>query len=297
MSFLLRKLASGRIWKRILHERGTEPLHLNALSLLVALFGGFRSRVAWDLVLRHHHAYGILRCADLARGLGLREVTLVELGVSNGAGLLNICELAERVRAETGVNFRIAGFDTGRGMPPPTSYKDHPELYREGDFPMNHDALAARLPANASLFIGDVAATVPRFLEQVSAACPIGFVSLDVDYYSSSKAALQLLAGPAAHYLPRVLVYVDDIEDEYHNSFCGELLALSEFNAEHELRKIEPFRFLRLNRIFRNAKWIDHIFVCHVLDHPLRQGARVRRDHAVVLDNPYLERTRSKSAT
>ncbi|MGH8742280.1 MAG: hypothetical protein ACREUN_15275, partial [Burkholderiales bacterium] len=242
MSFLLRKLASGRIWKRILHERGTEPLHLNALSLLVALFGGFRARVAWDLVVRHHHAYGMLRCADLARGLGVREVAVVELGVAGGAGLLNICELAEHVRAQTGVSFRIAGFDTGRGMPPPASYKDHPELYRQGDFPMNQDALAARLPGSAGLFIGDVAVTVPRFLEQLSPDCPLGFLSLDLDYYSSSKAALRLLTGPPEHYLPRVGIYVDDLEDEYHNSYCGELLALREFNLEQELRKIEPYR-------------------------------------------------------
>jgi len=39
---------------RIFRERLTEPLHLNLASLLVAVFGGVRSRIAFDLVQRLH---------------------------------------------------------------------------------------------------------------------------------------------------------------------------------------------------------------------------------------------------
>ncbi len=169
MSFLLRKLANPRIWRRIFQERLSEPLHLNVLSLFVAAFGGFRARVAHDLVIRHHHAYAILRCADLARSQGLKEVTLVEFGVAAGAGLLNICRIAEAVTRETGVSFRVIGFDTGKGMPPPASYRDHPELYREGDFPMNAEGLRAALPPYARLVLGDIAATVSEELRQIPA--------------------------------------------------------------------------------------------------------------------------------
>jgi hypothetical protein len=51
-----RKLRMRRIWWRMFLERGTEPLHLNLLSLLVAAVGGFRMKVEFDLVLRQHHA-------------------------------------------------------------------------------------------------------------------------------------------------------------------------------------------------------------------------------------------------
>jgi hypothetical protein len=286
--FVVRKLANRRIWKRILQERLTEPLHMNVMSLFVAAFGSFRMRVAHDLVVRHHHAYAILRCADLARSLGIRELTLVEFGVAAGAGLLNMCHVAERVTKETGVRFRVAGFDTGQGMPAPTSFRDHPELYSLGDFPMNAAQLKAVLPPFAELVIGDVSATVPNFLETVSASAPVAFVSLDVDYYSSTKAALRVLDGKPQQYLPRVIVYVDDLEDEYHNAYCGASLALNEFNREHELRKIEKWPFLRGYRLFRNARWLDHVFFLQVLDHPLRQPETAARNESVVLDNPYL---------
>lgn len=284
----MRKLANRRIWRRIFYERLTEPLHLNLLSLFAAVFGGLRTRIAYDLVVRHHHAYAILRCADLAHRLGIKEVTLVEFGVAAGAGLLNMCRLAEAVSAETGVRFRVIGFDTGSGMPPPTSYRDHPELYQEGDFPMNVEALRVALPPFAQLVLGDIRSTVPGCLQQVPKSAPVGFVSLDVDYYSSTKEALLLLDGDPEQYLPRVLVYVDDLEDESHNSYCGASLAVNEFNHEHELRKIERWQFLRGYRIFRNARWIDHMYTCHVLDHPIRQRIRAVRTSRV-LENPYVE--------
>ena len=44
--------ASAR--NRIFRERLTEPLHLNLASLLVAVFGRARSRIAFDLVQRLH---------------------------------------------------------------------------------------------------------------------------------------------------------------------------------------------------------------------------------------------------
>ena len=284
----LKKLGNAYIWKRIFYERLTEPLHLNLMALGVALFGGLRSRVAFDLVLRQQHAYAILASADLARELGIREVTLVEFGVAAGAGLLNICELAARVTRETGVRFRVYGFDTGRGMPPPLGYRDHPEIYQEGDFPMDHEKLERALPGYAQLVIGQLKDTVPRLAQEIPPEAPIGFVSIDVDYYSSTRDALALLQGEARRYLPRVPIYLDDLEHPSHNSWCGERGAVREFNEEHEFRKIEQHAFARSYRIFRNARWIDHMFTLHVLDHPSR-AATERRREATVLTNPYLD--------
>ena len=286
MSFLLQKLSNKYIWKRLFYERLTEPVHLNLLSVL-ALFGSFRSKVSFDLIVRQFNAYSILKCADEARRLGIAEVTLVEFGVAAGAGLLNMCSVAKEVSRETGINFKIVGFDTGTGMPPPLSYRDHPDLYQTGDFPMDFPALSKRLPGNAELVIGDMRSTVPTYLKRMSASSPIGYVSIDVDYYSSTKDALRLLSSDPLLYLPRTLVYLDDLEDESHNSYCGETLAIHEFNLENEHRKIEHNHFLRSYRIFRNARWIDHMFTLHILDHPTRMTLHQQKAKAV-LDNPYL---------
>lgn len=284
----LKKLRNRYIWERIFYERLTEPLHLNLMALGVAAFGGLRSKIAFDLVLRQQHAYAILSCADLAREQGIREVTLVEFGVAAGAGLLNICELAQRVTQETGVRFRIFGFDTGKGMPPPQSYRDHPEIYQQGDFPMQHEALQRLLPENAKLVLGEISETVGPFLQEISTQAPIGFVSIDVDYYVSTRDAFAVLDGAAAQYLPRVQIYLDDLEHPSHNSWCGERLAMLEFNNQHTLRKIEQHAFLKSYRIFRNARWIDHMFTLHVLDHASRTTL-VQERPATVLTNPYLD--------
>jgi hypothetical protein len=284
-----RKLTSGYIWRRIFYERLTEPIHLNALSLLIALVGSFRLRVAFDLVLRAHTAYSMLNCADLAKSLGLRRVTVVEFGVAAGAGLLNMCAIAKRVSDATGVAFDVYGFDTGEGMPPPRSHKDHPELYQAGDFPMNVASLEKRLPENARLIIGPISETVPTFLASVKATSPLGFVVIDVDYHFSTKDALEVFNNSSPDsYLPRVLIYLDDVEHESHNRFSGELAAVHEFNDENDLRKIDRNVFLRGYRVLRNARWIDHMFTLHVFDHPTRSKL-IQPRQKVVLTNPYVE--------
>lgn len=288
--FIFRKLRHGYIWQRILVERFTEPVHLNILALGVVLFGSLRQKIAFDLVLRHHHSYSILAQADYAKSLGIKSVTLIEFGVANGAGLLNICEVARKVSKATGIEFKIYGFDTGKGMPPPESYRDHPDLYSTGDFPMNHDALIKRLPSNARLILGELRETIGPFISQLPASEPVGFVSVDVDYYSSTRDALTVFNAAPEKYLPRVLVYLDDLEDPSHNSWCGERYAVHEFNSANERRKIEQHAFLRGYRIFKNARWIDHMRTLHVLDAAVRSTWQsTAAPRPVVLDNPYID--------
>jgi hypothetical protein len=129
-------------------------LHLNLPSLFVALSGNLRHKIDFDLVLRKQHAFAMLNLTDHAKSLGYKKATVIELGVASGAGLLNLQHLARRITKLTGIGFAIFGFDTGAGMPPPQSYKDHPELSLAGDFPMNFEALSKHLDANAKLVIG-----------------------------------------------------------------------------------------------------------------------------------------------
>ncbi|HEY7656202.1 MAG TPA: hypothetical protein VH881_04985, partial [Burkholderiales bacterium] len=143
------------------------------------------------------------------------------------------------------------------------------------------------LPSNATLVIGELKDTVRPFLPSISMTAPIGFVSIDVDYYSSTREALRVLEGAPGQYLPRTQMYFDDLEHPSHNSWCGERGAVLEFNDRHDMRKIEQHAFLKSYRIFRNARWIDHMFTLHVLDHPSRTTL-VQERQTTVLTNPYL---------
>ncbi|MGA2962393.1 MAG: hypothetical protein ABSD96_12025 [Candidatus Korobacteraceae bacterium] len=284
-SLLFKRLREGRIWKRILRERMTEPLSVNAYAAFAALFGSFRQKVACDLVIRQHHAFGLLTAADWARESGVNRISAMEFGVANGAGLLNMCSVAERVTKETGVEFEIYGFDCGTGMPKPRDYRDHPEYYSWGDFPMQSpDSLRAKLPPSARLILGDISESIQGCLANCA---PIGFISIDVDYYFSTVEALKVLEGPANRYLPSIVMYLDDIGYDRHNPFCGEWLAVREFTETHASRKIARFNMLRQQRLFQRAMWVERMFIAHILDHDWRVRS-LNEYREIVLDNPYL---------
>src|SRR4051794_8518439 len=292
---LKNKLRRGQKWRRILRERLTEPIHLNVLSLFVLLFGSYRAKITWDLVIRQQYAYGILRAADLAREQGRDAVTVVEVGVASGAGVMNMATIAENVSRLTGVTISVHGFDTGAGMPAPVDYRDHPDLYAEGDFPMDFDALQAILPPSVTLHVGPLESTVPAFIESVDASGPIGFVAFDVDYYSSTTEALKLLAGPAELYLPVTMTYLDDITLWSHNLAAGVLLAVEEFNRAFERRQLEYHPFFERSRIFTRANWVKQLYFLHVLDHPRRSRPEAPAEQRHI-DNPYLIGARTDAA-
>jgi hypothetical protein len=262
-------------------------LHLNLLSLLVAAGGGFESKVYFDLVLRQHNAFGLLQAARFAQRYGYKSYTAIEFGVANGAGLMNMAEIAGKVSKATGIRIELAGFDSGSGMPPPLDYRDHPDCYDRGDFPMqNYDLLRERLPATTRLIIGNAAETVSPFLSVLRPDCPIGYVVIDVDYYSSTLDCLKIFSGAPELYLPEALMYLDDIAFPQHNPWQGEYLAINEFNAQNEWRKACPYNFLSSARLFRNASWIDQVYLMHILDHEIKRTPR--GGSRAVLGNPYI---------
>jgi hypothetical protein len=238
--------------------------------------GGFREKESFGMITRPNYAYGILRAADLARFLGKRAVTVCEFGVATGNGLMNMVEIAEQVRAETNVEVRVVGLDTGEGLPPVADYRDHPELWSAGDFAMtNKDELRKRVAGRAELIFGDIKDTVDGFVDSLDESAPLGFVSIDVDIYSGAKSALRALLGRPELYTPAVSMYCDDVRFFFANRWCGELLAIAEFNEENSLRKIDEDRSLG-DRPSRSDPWYRSMFVCHVLDHETRCKPRSR---------------------
>lgn len=272
--------------RRLVLERLTEPLHLNVGAALVALFGSTRSKIDFDVLPLPFHAYGLLAAADMAKASGMSSVTAIEFGVAAGRGLMNMAGIAATLMKETGIKIDLYGFDSGTGMPTPIDERDHPNLYYTGDFPMDAALLQAKLPPFVKLVLGDFGETVPAFLQMHSFDSPIGYVSIDVDYYSSATKVLDLFRGAPEHYLHAAVLYFDDILDWENNRWSGELLAIEEFNASETRRKIDVYRYLRNRRIFKNAWWIEHIRTLHVLDHPARRTPRP--GGVQVIDNPYL---------
>ena len=116
-----------------------------------------------DLYDRPAYAFGIAQAAREAKALGIESIVVVELGVASGRGLLAMEEIARDISRATGVKIGVVGFDTGRGLPPPTDYRDLPYLYSGGFYPMDSDALRRRI-GTAELVIGEVRETVPDFL-------------------------------------------------------------------------------------------------------------------------------------
>lgn len=240
-------------------------------------YGGFRTRECYGLIERPNYLYGMLRAADVAKYFGKKRVTAIEFGVASGAGLLNMVHLASLIEKETGVEFKIIGFDSGRGLPTVEGYKDHPELWSPGDFATEDgEALVRQLACRAEIIWGDIANTVGAFTDAIDPAAPLGFVSVDVDIYSAAKAALRCLTGRSELYNPAVSIYFDDVNFFFANNWAGELAAICEFNEEHEFRKIGRDRSLPGRRPGKTEGWYSAMYVCHVLDHAARQKPRDR---------------------
>lgn len=230
--------------------------------------GSLETRMQFDAIEQPWYAYGVYASAVLAKRLGIPAISAIEFGVAEGRGLVILERLAAQIGAEVGIEIATFGFDSGEGMPAPVDYRDLPHVWGKGYYRMNQDALRARL-TKAQLVLGDVAQTVPETIRS-GAMPPVGFVSFDLDYYSSTKAALAIFDGPTASRLPRVHSYFDDIswpEFGCLNEHVGELLAIREFNDQHPMKKLCPVAHLRTQRQLP-ARWNEQIYVCHDFEHP-----------------------------
>ena len=216
--------------------------------------------------LRAHFAWGVLSAAHLARSIEIPRISVIEFGVAGGNGLVALERIAKDIERLYRIGIDVYGFDTGVGLPRPADYRDLPNLYRESGFPMDAAKLRARLKS-ARLILGDVNETIGTFL--ASRPAPVGFVSIDVDLYSSTMSALKLFDADPASLLPRVYCYFDDILGETFSEFTGERLAIADFNAAHAMLKISPIFGLRYFLIppHSTEAWPDQMFIAHLFDH------------------------------
>ena len=214
---------------------------------------------------RPEYFAGVLAAADQALREGVGEISVIEFGVAGGNGLIALQTYAGIVEAETGIGIRVFGFDTGDGLPELCGdFRDHPDQWRSSDFKMDAAALEQRLAARTSLRLGRIADSLPRFIAE--GPPPTGFFSCDVDLYSSTKEALQILTLPGTRMLRRVSIYFDDIDFFCSHRFAGELLAIDEFNESGGAVRIDAWRGVKKGRVFADQSWLDKMFVAHDLE-------------------------------
>ena len=228
--------------------------------------GSYRFRVSIGAVARPHYAYIVFQAAPLAARLGQDRISVIELGVAGGNGLLCMERHAAAVEKIFPVAIDVYGFDSGSGLPEPADHRDLPYHWKTGFFRMDRQALDKRL-ARSTLIIGDVRETAAAFLAQSPA--PIGAVSHDFDFYSSTMSGLKLFEGAPERLMPRVFCYFDDTvggDVELYTQHIGERAAIDDWNASRTDRKLgTPFYLKGLQAL---GGWVNQIWVLHVFDHP-----------------------------
>lgn len=262
---LTRGLSMSALQELLLQQMTRIPFFLKLWNRFP--LGPLRARVDHGVFPYPHYAYGLFWSATLASRLGIKRISALEFGVAGGRGLIALERAAAEIAQATGVGIDVYGFDSGEGMPAPVDYRDLPHIWGTGFYRMDADALRRQL-SSATLILGDVRSTTDAWI--AGSHAPVGFVAFDLDYYSSTVAALQILSGPPSTHLPRVHCYFDDVTANdlgCMNPYVGELLAINEFNERFAERKICRIELLRVHR-HRWEKWQDRMFAFHHFTHP-----------------------------
>lgn len=216
---------------------------------------------------RPQYLWPVLHSAHAARALDIPAITVLEFGVAGGNGLIALERAAAAAGDLSATDVHVVGFDSGSGMPTPKDPRDAPWLIEPEYFAMDEAALRARL-TSAELVIGDVAETVPAWTRGEHP--PIGFISFDLDYYSSTMSAFGVLDSEPDGLLPRIPCYFDDLFGFAWSDFTGERAAIDEYNAANERRKIAKIHGLRFELAPEEftREWHEKLYVFHAFDHP-----------------------------
>jgi hypothetical protein len=232
----------------------------------------YAQKLKFGWIERPHYGYCMLEAAKLAARLGHTAISVIEFGVAGGNGLLAMERHAGFVEQATGIRIEIFGFDMETGLPPPEDFRDLPYLWQSGYYKMDKAKLEERLK-RSKLRLGPLKETVVGFVESFDSNSPppIGFISFDLDYYSSTVEAFHVFSGKSTSLLPRVICYFDDIAGDCEaafNVYTGELLAITEFNAANDHMKIAECKGLRFAHGHFPRQWHEQIYIAHLFRHP-----------------------------
>jgi len=217
-------------------------------------------------VRRPHYLWGALQGVNLAKVLGVPQVSFIEFGAAGGNGLVALENIAQTLQSTFGISIEIHGFDAVGGLPKAKDHRDLPHLWREGFYPMNREKLERRLKTT-KLHLGLVEETVAEFLR--SKPTPIAFVAFDLCFYSATMKAFQIFDADQSRLLPRVHCFFRNILALSLGDHNGERLAIAEFNARREMRKISKIYGLQHFLGLDIGRWVDQYYMAHIFDHEL----------------------------
>jgi hypothetical protein len=231
------------------------------------------------------YLYGLLCAARTAYAVSEKRFTAIEFGVAGGNGLVAMEQHAMLVEQLWDVSIDIVGFDNLVGLPDRTDPRDCAFALQAGEFVMDEDKLRSRLK-RAELRLGDVKETIRIFsTERFS---PVGFVSNDLDLYTSTRDSLSLFQLEPHRFLPRITMYFDDLIGYPYTTVNGEWAAVHEFNSISKDRQIGQIYGVKhcLGRHYRLAAWTEMFFVLHVFDHQAYSKPEVTEMPDLSLRNP-----------
>jgi hypothetical protein len=236
--------------------------------LRVVKIGSFEARLRAGVPRRPYYAMCLYYAALQAKRLGYSAMTAVELGVAGGNGLLCMSDHADAIQKELGVEVVVVGFDAGSGLPESSDSRDLKYYWSAGAFPMDCQALQARIAGKAELVIGNVADTCQEWNPEPNA--PLGMIAFDLDLFSSTMAAFSHLEK--RNVLPRIWCYFDDIADFPQScltDFLGVAAAIKDFNEMPQRKLLRDN--LSQARVFAECPiewWHSKIYIYHRLSHP-----------------------------
>jgi hypothetical protein len=265
-----------RAAQNLLFEPPVRLLIKALLSNWCARRWAFEWAALFDAVRYPAYALGLQTACRYARLSGAHGFTAIEFGVAGGNGLRELSVYAERLSRESSLELRVVGFDAGSGLPVGADYRDAPWLWKSGDFPCDVGLLRSAIPKSTELVLGPIEETFPRWLSR-DANLPIGFVAMDVDYFSSSWAVLKALgAADVDSLLPFVSFYFDDMLHYLAPRSTGEYAAISEFNSSHNQRKFDRDDWLREDRPYGERLWLLRMYSLYCFDHPALSASKPR---------------------
>ncbi len=209
-----------------------KPLRVALLKLFSLKYKSFRP----------HYETILLEASLEAKKLGYDEITILELGVAGGNGIISLEKYSKNIEKKLKIKINIFGFDTGKGLPDTNLKEDVPFIWKKGQFKIDKDKLEKKI--KSKIYFGDIKETIKDFAKinpkNISA------IFFDLDLYSSTKSFLENIEIWGSFTTPRVYCYFDDLfHHNYISNFNGELLAIKEFN--------------NVNKNFKIGTHIDHV--------------------------------------
>lgn len=151
--------------------------------------------------------------------------------------------------------YHIFGFDSFEGLPKKENEKDdHPEWFK-GQFSHGLDYIEREIDkvgGRAQLFKGFFKDTLKPGLRKELSIHPPSIVTIDVDYYSSTKTVLDWLRPML---ISGTIFYFDDLWCFHGDPKYGQFAAIKEFNKAGKGQLIEYPSLGMVGNVFIYANW------------------------------------------